>query len=128
MKLDTLSNATDLISTTNGLFQTGGVIGTLTLPWIADTWGRRWGCAVSCMLLVVSGAVMTGSVNIGMFLAFRFFSGAGSFMILAAVPILMNEIVPVGFRGALVDIHGVLLVLGCTYSPEYEPLDFGDTG
>ena len=49
-----------------------------------------------------------------MFLAFRFFSGAGSFMILAVVPILMNEIVPVSLRGALVDIHGVMLVLGYT--------------
>jgi hypothetical protein len=35
-------------------------------------------------------------------------------MILAAVPILMNEIVPVSLRGALVDIHAVLLVLGYT--------------
>ncbi|TKA74723.1 hypothetical protein B0A55_04043 [Friedmanniomyces simplex] len=84
------------------------------MPWIADKWGRKWGCAVPCMLLVISGAVMTGSVNIGMFLAFRFFSGAGSFMILAVVPILMNEIVPVSIRGALVDIHGVMLVLGYT--------------
>ncbi|KAK1810554.1 hypothetical protein LTR12_015061 [Friedmanniomyces endolithicus] len=114
MKLDTLPNATDLISSTNGLFQTGGVVGTLIMPWIADRWGRKWGCAVPCMLLIISGAVMTGSVNIGMFLAFRFFSGAGSFMILAVVPILMNEIVPVSLRGALVDIHGVMLVLGYT--------------
>ncbi|KAK0827735.1 hypothetical protein LTR73_005337 [Friedmanniomyces endolithicus] len=114
MKLDTLPNATDLISSTNGLFQTGGVVGTLIMPWIADKWGRKWGCAVPCMLLIISGAVMTGSVNIGMFLAFRFFSGAGSFMILAVVPILMNEIVPVSLRGALVDVHGVMLVLGYT--------------
>lgn len=28
---------------------------------------------------------MTGSTNIGVFIAFRFFSGAGAFMILAAV-------------------------------------------
>lgn len=35
-------------------------------------------------------------------------------MILAAVPILMNEIVPVSIRGALVDIHAVLLVMGYT--------------
>lgn len=85
MRLDVLPNGTDLESTTNGLFQTGGVIGTLTLPWIADRWGRRWGCASACILLVVSGAIMTGSTNIGVFIAFRFFSGAGAFMILAAV-------------------------------------------
>ena len=35
-------------------------------------------------------------------------------MTLAAVPILMNEIVPVHLRGALVDIHAVMLVLGYT--------------
>ena len=49
-----------------------------------------------------------------MFLAFRFVAGASAFMILAAVPILMNEIVPVHLRGALVDIHAVMLVLGYT--------------
>lgn len=59
---------------------------------------------------------MTASVNIDMFIAFRFFAGAGSFMILAAVPILMNEVVPVKLRGALVDIHAVLLVLGYAIS------------
>jgi len=64
------------------------------------------------MILIVSGALMTASVHPGMFIAFRFFSGAGTFMILAAVPILMNEIVPVHLRGAMVDIHAVLLVLG----------------
>jgi MFS family permease len=57
---------------------------------------------------------LAGSVHIGMFLAFRFVAGASAFMILAAVPILMNEIVPVHLRGALVDIHAVMLVLGYT--------------
>lgn len=55
---------------------------------------------------------MCGSVNVGMFIAFRFVAGASAFMVLAAVPILMNEIVPVHLRGALVDIHAVFLVLG----------------
>jgi len=35
-------------------------------------------------------------------------------MILAAVPIWMNEVVPSHIRGALVDIHAVLLVIGYT--------------
>ena len=66
------------------------------------------------MLALISGAFLAGSVHIGMFLAFRFVAGAGAFMVLAAVPILMNEIVPVHIRGALVDMHGVMLVLGYT--------------
>lgn len=45
-QLATRSNGTDLLSATNGLFQTGGVIGTLTLPYFADKWGRKGGLAV----------------------------------------------------------------------------------
>lgn len=45
-QLDTRSNGTDLLSAMNGVFQTGGVIGTLILPWIADKWGRKWAIAV----------------------------------------------------------------------------------
>jgi MFS family permease len=47
-----------------------------------------------------------------MFLAFRFFAGAGAFMILAAVPIWMAEVVPPYLRGALVQLHAVILVIG----------------
>ncbi|KAJ9615767.1 hypothetical protein H2200_001844 [Cladophialophora chaetospira] len=110
----TRSNGTDLISTMNGLFQTGGVIGTLLLPTVADKYGRKWACAVPAILAIISGAIMAGSVNVGMFIAFRFVAGAAAFMILAAVPILMNEIAPVHMRGALVDVHAVMLVLGYT--------------
>ena len=45
-ELDTRSNGTDLIATTNGLFQAGGVVGTLLLPIVSDRWGRKWGIAV----------------------------------------------------------------------------------
>jgi MFS family permease len=40
-QLDTRSNATDLESAMNGVFQAGGVFGTLGLSWIADKWGRK---------------------------------------------------------------------------------------
>ncbi|RFU25689.1 hypothetical protein B7463_g10648, partial [Scytalidium lignicola] len=115
LHLDTRSDGTDLISTMNGLFQTGGVIGTLLLPTVADRYGRKWGCTVlvwSAILPIISGAIMCGSVNVGMFIVFRFFAGAGAFMILAAVPILINEIAPVNMRGALVDVHAVMFVVG----------------
>ncbi|KAK3065559.1 hypothetical protein LTS18_000036 [Coniosporium uncinatum] len=113
-ELDTLPNATDLISSTNGVFQTGGVIGTLTLPWISDKWGRKWGIFVSAVLAIISGAVLAGSTNIAEFIVFRFVAGASAFMILAAIPIWMNEVVPIHLRGGLVDIHAVMLLLGYT--------------
>ncbi|ETI25912.1 hypothetical protein G647_02689 [Cladophialophora carrionii CBS 160.54] len=96
----------------NGPVQAGGVIGAMLLPTVADKWVRKWACAVSAALEILSGAIMAASVNVGVFIAFRFVAGAAVFMILAAVPILMNEIVPVHIRGAPVDVHGVMLVLG----------------
>jgi MFS family permease len=30
----------------NGIFQTGGVIGTLVLPYFADRFGRKWAIAI----------------------------------------------------------------------------------
>lgn len=112
--LDTRANGTDLISTTNGLFQTGGVIGTLILPWFSDKYGRKWGIAVSAILAIISGAVLAGSTDIAEFIVFRLIAGASAFMVLAAVPIWMNEVVPVDMRGGLVDIHAVFLILGYT--------------
>ncbi|OAP61905.1 hypothetical protein AYL99_04108 [Fonsecaea erecta] len=111
-ELDTRHNGTDLISTMNGIFQTGGFIGTLILPWVADKWGRRWALAVPAVLVFVSGAVMAGSTNVGEFIVFRFFSGAGSWMSIAAAPLLMSELVPVNLRGGLVEIHGIFFQIG----------------
>ncbi|KIX01162.1 uncharacterized protein Z518_08887 [Rhinocladiella mackenziei CBS 650.93] len=111
--LATRSNGTDLLSTMNGLFQTGGTLGTLMLPYVADRWGRKWAIAPAIIALV-SGAFLAGGTNIGEFLLFRFFAGAAAFMILAAVPIWMSEVVPVDLRGALVDLHAVFLILGYT--------------
>ncbi|OQV04830.1 hypothetical protein CLAIMM_09654 [Cladophialophora immunda] len=114
--LDTREDATDLISTMNGIFQAGGVIGTISLPWVADRFGRKWGCAVPAILILVSGAILAGSVNVGMFIAFRFFSGAGCWSTLAAVSVMMNEITPVHIRGAMVDINAVMYVLGYVFA------------
>jgi MFS family permease len=44
-QLATRSNGTDLLSSMNGLFQAGGVIGTLLLPTVSDKWGRKWALA-----------------------------------------------------------------------------------
>lgn len=44
--LATRSDGTQLISTMNGVFQAGGVIGSLLLSGISDRWGRKWGIAI----------------------------------------------------------------------------------
>jgi len=36
----------------NGLFQTGGVIGTLLLPTVSDKWGRKWALALVSSFII----------------------------------------------------------------------------
>ena len=96
----------------NGLFQAGSFFGALMINFVADRWGRKMAITIPSILVLISGACLGGAANIGMFLAFRFFSGMGSWMLLGAVPVWMSEIVPPKNRGLLVDIHSAALLTG----------------
>lgn len=87
-------------------------MGPLILPTITDRLGRKWGIAIPLILNIVSAAFMAGSTNIGEFIFFRFVAGASAFMLLGAVPLLMNEVVPSRMRGGLVELHAVFFILG----------------
>lgn len=113
-ELDTRPDGTNLIATTNGLYQAGGFLAVFSISWLADKWGRRFAIGISALLNLISGVGLTASVHIGMFIFFRFVAGAGAFMIVAAVPIWMNEVVPPSVRGIMVDCHCVGLLLGYT--------------
>jgi MFS family permease len=75
--LDTASNASSLIGAINGLFYAGGVVGSFISGWVSNRWGRKTATALGNGLLVIAGAVMTGSVNAAMFICFRFICGLG---------------------------------------------------
>lgn len=100
----------------NGLFQAGAFFGALCISWVADRFGRKMAIIVPALLVILSGALLAGSVNIGMFIAFRFFSGMGSFWLLGSVPVWMTEIVPPKHRGLLVDIHSAALLSGYAFA------------
>lgn len=111
-ELDTRPDATSLISTANGLFQAGAFFGALMITPVAENFGRKMAITVPAILVLISGALLAGSVKISMFLVFRFVAGAGSWMLLGSVPIWMTEVVPPKNRGLLVDIHSAALLLG----------------
>ena len=75
--LDTRSNATDLIGSIFGLFQTGGFFGTLLCIWAPDWLGRRKALFYAGLFTTVGGALQSGSVSIGMYIFARFLTGIG---------------------------------------------------
>jgi MFS family permease len=48
-----------------------------------DKWGRKGGVIYCSSLSIFGGVLLCASQNIGMFIAFRFFAGAGSWGFLA---------------------------------------------
>ena len=76
-KLDTAPNAESITGAMNALFYTGGVFGSFFAGWSSKQFGRKFSTGFGNGLLIISGALMTASVNPAMFIAFRFFSGFG---------------------------------------------------
>lgn len=77
MGLATNPNATGLIGTMTGLFYAGGVFGCILNAYLADKIGRKLTIMTGAIILTIGTACLSGSVNVAMFIVFRFFVGMG---------------------------------------------------
>lgn len=75
MGLDTSPNAEALISAILALYYAGGFFGSFCHGFLADRFGRKASAAVSSIIMIVASAICTGTNNIGVYIAFRFFCG-----------------------------------------------------
>jgi MFS family permease len=86
------------------------MIGSLVQAPIANKFGRRIANAVAAAIVIFSGAISAGAVNVGMFLAGRVLTGIGGGMVIANSPVYMSEVSPPHNRGMLVGLQGVGIV------------------
>ncbi|VUC26575.1 unnamed protein product [Clonostachys rosea] len=110
--LDTASNAPALIGAINGLFQGGGLVGTLTFGSLADKVGRCKAMFFASVLAVIGGGLQAGSVHLAMYLVARFLTGLAIGGLVMIVPLWQSEVAPPHARGLLVGLHGVSILLG----------------
>ncbi|CAK7216912.1 hypothetical protein SEUCBS140593_003026 [Sporothrix eucalyptigena] len=94
------------------LSQVGGFFGSFFVSWTADKYGRLRSFMIACVFVIVGGALTAGSVNIPMFLIFRFIGGFGVGMLLVLFPMYAAELSPPHSRGFLVGQHGAGLCIG----------------
>ncbi|KIX91946.1 uncharacterized protein Z520_12335 [Fonsecaea multimorphosa CBS 102226] len=107
-------NESAIIGATTSLFFAGGFFGSFFSFWVGDRWGRKIVILVGALIVCASAALAAGSVNIGMFIVFRFWTGWGAIMLSISVPLWILETVPPEVRGSFTQFHGVAVDLGQT--------------
>ncbi|KAL4800104.1 general substrate transporter [Aspergillus venezuelensis] len=114
--LDTASNSAALQGAINGLFQAGGLFGTLSFGYLADRLGRCKAIIIGTIFATIGGALQAGSVHIAMFLVSRFIAGFSIGGLVILVPLWQSEVAPPHSRGLLVGLHGVSILFGYSLS------------
>ena len=98
------STTANLINGVLGSYLGAGAIGALIQGSYSARFGRRFTTGTSAVLVIISGALMAGSVHIGMFIAGRLVGGIASGMLVTNIPVYTSEIAPAHSRGLLTGI------------------------
>lgn len=90
----------------------GAVIGCLIAGNIADKYGRKPGLLTAAGIFTISSLIMGLSPNLTIFIIGRFFAGIGVGMASMLSPLYIAEIAPGKYRGRLVSLNQLTIVLG----------------
>lgn len=95
-----------------GSLALGAIIGCLTAGRVADKYGRRPGLFLAALIFGVSSLAMAFASGLGFFIASRFVAGIGVGMASLLSPMYIAEISPAQYRGRMVSINQLTIVLG----------------
>ncbi|KAH0847249.1 MFS transporter, SP family, sugar:H+ symporter [Fonsecaea pedrosoi] len=97
---------------TSSTVQAGSVFGVIMAGYVMEKWGRKTAMIVCSVISIISGAILTASLNPAMFMVFRFFTGLGSWGFLCVTPVYTSELAQPEYRGLMVGMNGVMIGLG----------------
>ncbi|KAL6412331.1 putative MFS sugar transporter [Ilyonectria robusta] len=100
------------IATANGLYSSGGAVGSLFVMWAATALGRKMSIQIGAACAILGGALQGGAANLAMFQVGRVISGVGIGILVTACPMYLSELAPPNKRGWLVGHHAIFLVFG----------------
>lgn len=101
-----------VIGAMSALFAAGAGLGALAQGWTGDYLGRKKSFIISLSVALIAGALLAGSVNVSMFIVFRFVQGLGLGQCFAMSPLYISEVAPPHRRGQLTGLTAVGLVSG----------------
>jgi MFS family permease len=68
-------HTTNIIAALNGVNSAGAIVGCAYHVWSSEKYGRKWTMVVSCVILIIGGALCAGAVNPAMFIVGRGVAG-----------------------------------------------------
>jgi MFS family permease len=81
----------------------------------SDRWGRRAGMAIGSAIIIAGTSVQASAINVGMFMAGRFFVGFGVCIIATAAPAYVVEMAHPAWRGAFTGGYNICMSYGRSY-------------
>jgi MFS family permease len=95
-----------------GSLALGAIIGCVIAGKIANKKGRRPGLLIAASVFCISSLFMAFAPNRDLFIASRFAAGIGVGMASMLSPLYIGEIAPAAYRGRMVAINQLTIVLG----------------
>lgn len=95
-----------------GSLAIGAIIGCIIASAVSDRYGRRKGLMAAAIIFTVSSLAMAGAHNRDFFILSRAMAGVGVGMASVLSPMYISEISPAQFRGRMVAINQLTVVIG----------------
>ena len=95
------SHTNAMLGAINGLYAAGGAVGCVFNMWSSEKFGRKRSIQLGCVVSIIGAAIMTGSVDIAMFIVSRFIMGFGIGILVTLVPLYQSEVSPAESRGLM---------------------------
>jgi sugar porter (SP) family MFS transporter len=90
----------------------GAILGCVVAGSIADKFGRKPGLLIAALIFTISSLIMGVAPKLSVFILGRFLAGVGVGMASMLSPLYIAEIAPEKFRGRLVALNQLTIVLG----------------
>lgn len=105
-----------ILGAVNAIVAAGAAFGALTQGWTADYFGRKKAVFIASTCAAIGGALIAGSVHVGMLITARFINGLGIGQLLTLSPLYITEVAPASRRGTLLTIFSVGIGFGVCFS------------
>ncbi|QLG71123.1 hypothetical protein HG535_0B01610 [Zygotorulaspora mrakii] len=114
------------IGLVTAMFCVGGLFGSYYAGWLANVYGRKKVCIYGCVLSGLGSLMLFASNSYSGLILGRILVGISSGICIVVIPLFINEISPVEWRGSLGSLNQVCINMGILFTQSLA-LKFADS-